>query len=197
MWSPGRPTTGHTAFDVDRRKTHDERVSAMRNHVLTIVALVTALVLPMGPAVAGSIPLPDGFSAERIEVGTGDDFYAGSAVDGAIFKGDLRTGEGAILVHGADGRSIAGLSYDRRSGLLWAVGSQHGVTTVYAFDGGSGALAHQIPIDGTVLHDVVVTRDALYITGADRQRQWALPLTALGTPADLPQPLQRPATSSS
>jgi len=197
MWSPGRPTTGHTALDVDRRKTHDERVSAMRNHVLTIVALVTALVLPMGPAVAGSIPLPDGFSAERIEVGTGDDFYAGSAVDGAIFKGDLRTGEGAILVHGADGRSIAGLSYDRRSGLLWAVGSQHGVTTVYAFDGGSGALAHQIPIDGTVLHDVVVTRDALYITGADHQRQWALPLTALGTPADLPQPLQRPATSSS
>lgn len=169
----------------------------MRNPVLTIVALVTALVLPMGPAVAGSSPLPDGFSPERIEVGAGDDFYVGSTVDGAIYKGDLRTGEGTILVHGADGRSIAGLSYDRRSGLLWAVGSQHGVTTVYAFDGRSGALTHQIPVDGTVLHDVVVTRDALHITDADRRRRWALPLTAQGAPADLPQPLSRPATSSS
>lgn len=163
----------------------------MRSPILTIVALVTALVLPMGPAVARSIALPDGFDADGVEVGLGDAFYVASARDGAIYKGDLQTGEGAILVDGAADRSIVGLSFDRRSGLLWAVGSQHGVTTVYAFDGLSGALAHQIPVDGVGLTDVVTTYSALYITDATSRQQWALPLTTHGAPADLPRAVQR------
>jgi len=46
------------------------------------------------------IPLPIGFRPEGISSGNGSEFYVGSLADGAIFKGDFRTGEGAILVPG-------------------------------------------------------------------------------------------------
>lgn len=165
----------------------------MRSPIVTIIALVTALVLPMSTAAAAtypeSIPLPDGFYPEGIVIGTGTDFYVGSLLDGAIYTGDLRTGDGEILVEGADGRSVVGLAFDRRSGLLWAVGSQHTVAAVYAFDGRSGDLVHQIPVDAGFLNDVVVTRDALAITDSSSDQLWILPLTTRGAPADLPHPL--------
>ena len=96
----------------------------MRRSVLAIAMLVIALVLAGSPAAAApypdSIPLPDGFYPEGVEVGTGHDFYVGSLLDGAVYKGDLRTGEGALLAAGVEGRFLAGLKYDQRSGLLWA-----------------------------------------------------------------------------
>jgi hypothetical protein len=166
----------------------------VRRPVMAIITLVMALVLPMGSAVAtptfpDSIPLPDGFYPEGITIGTGSDFYVGSLLDGAVYKGDLRSGEGAVLVDGAEGRVIAGLAFDRRSGLLWAAASQQGVPAVYAFDARSGDLVHRIPINGTFLNDLVVTRDALYVTDSLSDVLWTLPLTTRGTPGDLPSAL--------
>ena len=43
------------------------------------------------------IQLPTGFRPEGIEVGRGTTFYVGSVANGAIYRGDLRTGNGADL----------------------------------------------------------------------------------------------------
>ena len=52
------------------------------------------LVLAVGPAGATtypeSIPLPDGFYPEGIEVGADHDFYVGSPLNGALYKGGFR-----------------------------------------------------------------------------------------------------------
>ena len=83
------------------------------------------------------ISLPTGFEPEGIELGRGHEFFAGafsfssflgplagqnhptSLYAGAIYKGDLQTGQGAILVQ-PTGRPIAGLSYDVRTDNIYA-----------------------------------------------------------------------------
>lgn len=151
-----------------------------------IVAVATALVLAVGPAGAStypeSIPLPDGFYPEGIEVGAGHDFYVGSLLNGAVYKGDLRTGEGEILAEGAGGRAVAGLSFDRRSGLLWAIGADALGFEAFAFDSDSGDLVHQVPVPGGFPNDLIVTRNALYITDSFAPAFWTIPLTNQGAP---------------
>lgn len=166
----------------------------MRRLAISIVVLASALLFAVTPAVGAaapaglasypdSIPLPDGFYPEGIAVGTGHDFYVGSLLDGAVFKGDLRTGEGAVFASGTGGRFLAGLSFDRRSGLLWAVGGEDGANKAFAFDGDSGELLHEVAIPGAFLNDIVVTRDALYVTDSLADVLWTVPLTNRGAPA--------------
>lgn len=165
----------------------------MRRPLTILVMLVVTLALAGSPVAAAAfperIPLPDGFYPEGIEVGTGHDFYVGSLLDGAVYKGDLRTGEGAVLAEGVEGRFLAGLKYDRRSGLLWAVGGDGEGTKLFAFEGASGDLIHEIAIDGAFINDLVVTRDALYITDSLADQLWSVPLTNRGAPAGAPRPI--------
>ncbi len=90
---------------------------------LMLVTSGTALAASAFPK---SIPLPIGFQPEGIVSGAGTDFYAGSLANGAIYKGDLRTGKGAVFVQGAGGRIAAGLAYDERSGYLFVAGATRG-----------------------------------------------------------------------
>ncbi len=163
----------------------------MRRPLTVLVMLVVALALTGSPVAAATfperIPLPDGFYPEGIEVGTGHDFYVGSLLDGAVYKGDLRTGDGAVLAPGATGRFLAGLEYDRRSDLLWAVGGDGEGTKLFAFDATSGGLVHEIPIAGVFINDLVVVRDALYITDSLTDQLWTVPLTNRGAPAGPPR----------
>jgi hypothetical protein len=66
------------------------------------------------------IQLPTGFRPEGIEVGRGTTFYTGSVANGAIFRGDLRTGNGAILVPGLTGEAATGIELDRHKHLFVA-----------------------------------------------------------------------------
>src|SRR5688572_3609074 len=107
-------------------------------HVVTTVALATVLAAStMSGAAAATfpdtIPLPDGWLPEGIETGTGTTIYSGSRADGSIWKGDLRTGEGDILVD-TDGRVAVGLKVDR--GLLFVAGGATG--DAYVYDAGTG-----------------------------------------------------------
>lgn len=55
--------------------------------------------LPAPPPPVGAAPsirLPDGFQPEGIAIGRGTTFYAGSMRDGAIYRGDLLTGDGSL-----------------------------------------------------------------------------------------------------
>lgn len=157
-----------------------------------LLLLTLALLLAAIPAAAQELfpkllPLPDGWRPEGIATGRGTDFYVGSLANGALWKGDLRTGEGVALNAGAAGRATTGLKVDRRTNIVLAAGAGSG--RAYAFDGSTGALLMTYQLTTatpTFINDVVITRDAAYFTDSNQPTLYRLPLGAGGAlpPAD-------------
>src|SRR5688572_33072819 len=115
------------------------------------------------------IPLPDGFQPEGIAAGTGTTFYVGSIPTVAIFRGDLQTGEGEILVPAQEGRSATGLKFDERTGLLFVAGGATGYAYVYNAETGENVAAIQLETRASFINDVVVTEDAAYFTNSSQR----------------------------
>ena len=128
------------------------------------------------------IPLPDGFQPEGIASGTCTTFYVGSIPTGAVYRGDLRTGEGDILVPAQSGRSAIGLKYDERTGLLFVAGGPTGFA--YLYDGQTGAnfAAIQLTAGPSFINDVVITRDAAYFTNSSQPELYRVRLANNGEP---------------
>src|SRR3989440_10265343 len=149
--------------------------------VLTLLTAGTAAVAAAAPAEAGaafptSIALPNGFQPEGLTIGRGTRFYVGSLADGAVFRGDLVTGRGRILVPGTAGTMKTGLKVDGRN-RLWAAGASGGDADVY--DAASGRhLAHYAFTDdpNTFVNDLVVTPSAVYFTDSVRAFLYVVPL---------------------
>ena len=160
-------------------------------HILVVISVAAIMIAFPAPVAARSfpvsIPLPVGFYPEGIALGTGHQFYVGSLLSGAIYKGDLRTGQGEVFASGVQGRVVVGLSFDRRSGLLWGVGFDTTGSRAFVFDGRSGEQVAEIeitdPFPSSFLNDLVVTRDAVYITDSQRAVIWTIPLDRRGRPA--------------
>lgn len=156
----------------------------MRRLFVLLAALLIGLLTPTVSASAQAaafpdvIQLPDGFFPEGIVVGRGHDVYAGSLSTGGIWKGDLRSGEGEILVQGAPGTLSVGLAFDDRSGYLFVAGGSGGTGTVY--DGDTGALIAQLVLAPGFINDVFVTRDAAYFTNSFAPELYTVPLDAKG-----------------
>ncbi len=155
----------------------------MRRLFVLAAALVIGLFTPVVSASAQAafpdvIQLPGGFFPEGIAVGRGHDVYAGSLSTGGIWKGDLRTGDGEILVPGAPGTLSVGLDFDDRSGNLFVAGGPGGTGTVY--DGETGALVAQLDLAAGFINDVFVTRDAAYFTNSFAPELYVVPLDAKG-----------------
>ncbi|WP_193616559.1 superoxide dismutase [Goekera deserti] len=137
----------------------------------TVASVALTSVLLATPASAGTrlpetVPLPAGFQPEGITSGPGTTFYVGSRTTGAIYRGDLRTGEGAVLVPGATGEAAIGTEYDPATGRLWVAGGNSGEITVY--DAASGTLLGSWTPGGTgFLNDLTVTPDAVYVTDSN------------------------------
>lgn len=140
----------------------------MRKVTILVACLAVAgtiLAAPLGASARFPelIALPDGFRPEGIAIGNGPTFYVGSIGTGAIYRGDLRTGEGAILNPGATGRAAIGVVFDH--GKLFVAGGPTGKGFVY--DARTGALlaTHQLTTEtDTFVNDVVVARGAAYFT---------------------------------
>lgn len=127
------------------------------------------------------IPLPNGFQPEGIVTGYGDTFYAGSLNNGAIFQGSYRTGEGEILIPGVEGRVTVGLSFDRRSGYLFAGGGPTGRALVFDTRAGELVAEYELTAPGTgFINDVVVTREAAYFTDSFQPVFYRIPLGPRG-----------------
>jgi hypothetical protein len=137
-----------------------------------------------------AITIPTGFEAEGIELGKGHEFFLGgfsfssvlvpafggpahplSEYAGAIYKGNLRTGVGAILVP-PTGKPVSGLSYDPRTDYLYAATGFLDLVTgiiidqgVIVYDASSGDVIMEIGFgDNIVINDCLVTRTAVYCT---------------------------------
>ncbi|MCU0507714.1 MAG: superoxide dismutase [Anaerolineae bacterium] len=162
---------------------------AVARIVLLFAAI--ALLLAAVPVSAGEmfpkiLPLPDGWQPEGIATGRGTDFYVGSLANGAIWKGDLRTGEGFVLNEGAAGRRIAGVKVDKRTNYVFGAGTTSG--QAFVFDGNTGALLKEYQLTTltpSFINDVVITRDAAYFTNSNQPFIHKLPLGPGGQlPAD-------------
>ena len=132
---------------------------------LLSLAIIPLLVLPASAAPRpASIPIPVDFQPEGIAVGEGNTFYVGSLWDGDIYRGDLRSGAGALFVD-VEGRSSVGMRVDEARDWLVVAGGPTGHAWVYDTADGSTVADLVLDAAGTVLiNDVAITRDALYFT---------------------------------
>jgi sugar lactone lactonase YvrE len=158
--------------------------------VSTILALsaILLLLLPVSaaaPVFPDLIELPVGFRPEGIAVGRGSTFFTGSLANGAIYRGDLRTGEGDILVAGQAGMVSVGMAYDRRSNALFVAGGGTGLARVFDADSGALLATYQLTAPGSFINDVIITRDAAYFTNSALPELYRLPL---GPGGALPDP---------
>jgi sugar lactone lactonase YvrE len=128
------------------------------------------------------IQLPTGFQPEGIEVGKGTTFYTGSVANGAIYRGDLGTGSGSILVAGATGKAATGIEFAQNR--LFVAGAGTGTASVY--DAKTGALirTYSFATAPTFINDVVVTHDAAYFTDSMKPVLYRVPLGAGGALGD-------------
>jgi sugar lactone lactonase YvrE len=75
------------------------------------------------------ISLPVGFRPEGIAI-SGTSLYAGSIPTGRVFRADITTGQGQVIVDPPAGRSAIGMKVDGR-GRLFVAGGATGQAYVY------------------------------------------------------------------
>jgi sugar lactone lactonase YvrE len=134
-----------------------------------LAVAATVLAAPLGAAARfpERIGLPEGFQPEGIAIGKGATFYVGSIPTGAIYRGDLRTGRGAILNPGGSGRAAIGVELDR--GRLFVAGGPTGKGFVYSARSGRLLATHVLTTDPTTfVNDVAVARGGAYFTDSRR-----------------------------
>lgn len=136
--------------------------------VLALSAIALAAPLAAPATAAGAFPavivLPDGWGAEGIATGRGTTAYAGSLATGAIYRADLRTGAGSVLVP-PQGRPSVGLKHSH--GQLFVAGGPTGLATVY--DAADGSTVETLQLgnpEDSFINDVIVTRDAAWFTNS-------------------------------
>ena len=148
-----------------------------------LIALVVALVataalatatLAHSPRFPNRIALPNGWQPEGITAGRGTTVYVGSLATGGIFKANVRTGAGRVLVTSATGQAV-GTEFENRANRLWVAGGLSGDVRVYNASSGMLLRTYSFGMGG-FLNDLVVTRRAVYITDSSRQRLDVIPL---------------------
>jgi len=147
--------------------------------VLAGTVLVTASALAAQTAFPGRIDLPDGFQPEGIAT-TGEQFFVGSIPTGAVYRGSLRTGNGAVLVPPQAGRAAIGLKADR--GRLFVSGGGTGKAFVYSAKTGALIRAYELSTGGSFINDVVVTKLAAWFTDSFKPVLYRVPLGPGGRP---------------
>lgn len=130
----------------------------------TAIAVVLTASCSGGPApLPDALELPAGFQPEGIAAGPGSSFFVGSIPTGAVYRGDVRSGEGSVLVAARQGRAAIGL--EDAGGRLFVAGGPTGRAFIY--DSRTGAdvatvlLTSQQP---SFINDVAVTDTSAFFT---------------------------------
>jgi hypothetical protein len=114
--------------------------------------------------------LPNGFQPEGITI-SGEQFYVGSIPTGAVYRGSLRTGKGAVFVR----RSPAARRSDegRPRAAVRSPGGPNGNAFVYSAK--SGGAHHVVRLRRRIRNDVVVTKRAAWFTDSSKPVLYRLP----------------------
>jgi hypothetical protein len=151
----------------------------MTRHLLAVAGISAVLTSVAGAqnAFPTRINLPNGFQPEGITI-SGEQFYVGSIPTGAVYRGSLRTGKGAVFVPAVSGRAAIGMKVDR--GRLFVAGGPNGNAFVYSAK--SGALITSYGFTGGFVNDVVVTKRAAWFTDSSKPVLYRVPLGPNGRP---------------
>src|SRR6266545_4608216 len=154
-------------------------MSCSRFAVLAILALALPFTALGATAYPKTIPLPNGFAPEGIAT-SANTFYVGSKINGAIYRGDLRTGQGSVLVAPQAGRIAGGMKVDQRDRLFVAGGST-GKAFVYDAKTGAEIAVYQLGASPpTFVNDVIVTRTGAWFTDSLRPVLYRVPIAPNG-----------------
>ncbi|MFD3378934.1 MULTISPECIES: SMP-30/gluconolactonase/LRE family protein [unclassified Streptomyces] len=130
-------------------------------------------------------PLPNGFLPEGIAIGRKPYAYMGSRANGALYRTDLRTGEGGILFAGGTGLIAVGLKLDH-DGLLYVAGNT-GVARTHDSRTGEVVATHQLTEPtGHFINDVTLLGDRAWFTDSRAAALYGVPRGRAGTVRTLP-----------
>jgi sugar lactone lactonase YvrE len=149
--------------------------------VLSIAAVATLAAFPQ------VIQLPKGFQPEGIEVGRGTTFYVGSVANGAIFRGNLRTGAGSVFIPGAAGKAATGIELQKNR--LFVAGAGTGKAFVYDARTGATIRTYDLATAPTFINDAVATRTGVFFTDSNKAVLYRVPVGtggALGNAQTIP-----------
>jgi sugar lactone lactonase YvrE len=158
-----------------------------------LVGFLVIIVLALGGAGATAqgrskvVDLPIGFQPEGIAARNANTFFVGSIPTGAIYRGNLKTGEGSIFVPAQEGRSAIGLSI--RRDMLFVAGGATGQAYVYDARTGAEQGVFQLTTQETFVNDVIATKKAAYFTDSINPFLYKVPVTGkgrFGTPEAIP-----------
>ena len=157
----------------------------MRHRLVALPATLLAVVLTTSAVSAVAFPpridLPDGWQPEGITAGRETTAYVGSLATGAIARVDLRTGAVDATFAAGVGRPTVGIDFDTRTNRIWAAGGgPNGQVRVY--DAATGDLLQRYDFTSGFLNDVVVTKDAVYVTDSNIPQLIVIPLTGRSVP---------------
>ena len=147
-----------------------------RTHLLVALAGL-ALALPLVATSAkrpAHIDLPNGWQPEGIAIGKGNTFYVGSIPTGRVWKGNLRSGQGSVLVP-ERGRMAVGVAVDQRN-RLFVAGGPTGDGYVYNTRTGADIAQFNFTDDASFVNDVVVTKRAAWFTDSTRPFLYKVPI---------------------
>lgn len=159
-------------------------ITAASSQPETLVKPLTLPTTPIPPSEPAIIALPRGFQPEGIAAGAGSTLYAGSLTDGAVYRTDVTTGEGNVLITGETGRVNVGLTFDNRTGYLFAAGGPTGKAQVYDTKAGTMLKSFTLTTMKNAVNDAVLSGNSVYFTDSYRAVLYRL---ALGEEGALPE----------
>jgi sugar lactone lactonase YvrE len=137
--------------------------------LLAALALALSTSVAAAAAFPATIALPRAFQPEGIAI-RGSTFYVGSIPTGAIYRGNVRSGQGAVFIPGASGRAAIGVEIDNRN-RLFVAGGTSGRAFVYDVRTRELIRSYQLTTSTpTFINDVVVTPRGAYFTDSRQAR---------------------------
>ncbi|WP_046501749.1 SMP-30/gluconolactonase/LRE family protein [Streptomyces odonnellii] len=131
-------------------------------------------------------PLPNGFLPEGITIGAKPYAYMGSRANGAVYRTDLRTGEGGVIHQGATGTVAIGLKLDH-DGLLYIAGGGGGSARVVDSRTGRLVATYQLTDStGHFINDVILLGDRAWFTDSRDSVLYGIPRGRRGGIRSLP-----------
>ena len=130
-------------------------------------------------------PLPNGWLPEGIAIGSRPYAYLGSRADGAVYRTDLRTGEGKVLSEGATGLVSVGLKLDH-DGLLYVAGGTGAARVVDSRTGEILTTYQLTPATGHFINDITLLGDRAWFTDSLDAVLYGVPRGRTGEVTALP-----------